>query len=224
MDELLYEYGYDVFSSCGEDGINQKLFEHLKIKSGIVLEIGAWDGFYCSNCANVWSKDKNFKGILVEATNRLNKENLESQYENIECFNVRVDNENTLEKIIDDSKFEVKNSNFVLCSIDVDGPDLEVVNSLGKYKPKILILECNGCFVEKTNPIGMTMQEWVCWGNENNYEFIGMSGVVDKYAGNMYFIRSDLKKKFKVTNLDWKKRGILLSLDNERRYGVVYEE
>lgn len=217
MNEFLYTFSDNVFSDNGEDGINQKIFEHLKIKDGVLLEIGAWDGFHSSNCANLWSKDKNFKSILIESTNRLDKRKLESQYDNVECFNVLVNENNTLEKIIDECKFDVNEDNFLLCSIDVDGPDLEVANSLGKYRPKILILEPNGCIEEKTNPQGVTVVEWISWAKEKSYEFIGMSGIVNRQSGNLYFCRNDLKKYFNITNEHWKKRGILLS------EGIIYE-
>lgn len=217
MNDFLYTYGENIFSQNGEDGINQKLFQYLEIKSGVVLEIGAWDGFHCSNCANFWSKDKNFKAVLIESTNRLNKNNLELEYENIECFNELVGSENSLESILDKSKFKVTNSNFVLASIDVDGPDLEVTESLGKYKPKILILEPNGDIIEKRNPEGVSLKEWIDWSEKNGYSFIGMSGFVGQFSGNLYFVRDDLKDKFPITKLDWDKRGIL------KGGGIVYE-
>ena len=82
------------------------------------------------------------------------------------------------EKIIDGSKFEVTNENFVLASIDVDGDDLNVCKSLGKYKPIILIVEPNGNLIEKINPEGWTIKELVDWGSGFGYEFIGTSGHV----------------------------------------------
>ena len=98
MNDLLYNYGYDVFSDNGEDGINEEIFKYLNITEGVVLEISAWDGFQSSNCANLWSKNKKFKGILVESTSRLNlsledtqkkldkalKRNLEKSQQNLE--------------------------------------------------------------------------------------------------------------------------------------------
>lgn len=216
MNEFLYTFSSDIFSDNGEDGINQKIFEHLTIKNGVILEIGAWDGFNYSNCANLWSKNKNFKAILIESTNRLNKENLESQYENIECFNVFVDENNTLEKIIDECKFDVNEDNFVLCSIDVDGPDMQVANSLGRYRPKILILECNGT-LDNSQIDGVSIKEWIDWADENEYSFIGMSGIPNQQSGNLYFTRNDLRKYFDVTKEHWEKRGILLS------EGIVHE-
>lgn len=217
MNDFLYFYGENVYSQNGEDGINKKLFEYLNIKSGILLDIGAWDGFHFSNCANLWSNNKNFKSVLIESTNRLNKNYLESKHENIECFNELVSTENSLEIILDKSKFKITNSNFVLASIDVDGPDLEVVESLGKYKPKILILESNGDIIDKKNPVGVSIKEWIEWSEKNGYSFIGMSGILGKFSGNLYLVRDDLKDKFPITRLDWDKRGVL------GEGGIVYE-
>ena len=61
MNDLLYNYRHDVFSDNGEDGINEAIFKYLNITEGVVLEIGAWDGFQSSICANLWSKNKNLK-------------------------------------------------------------------------------------------------------------------------------------------------------------------
>ena len=126
MIDYLYNYSNNVYSANGEDGINQKIIDHLKIENGVVLEIGAWDGFFDSNCANLWSNGSH-NGILIEATNRLDVEKLESKYDNINCFIEMISSDNTLEDIIDKCKFEVNNDNFVLASIDVDGDDLNVL-------------------------------------------------------------------------------------------------
>ena len=117
MNDFLYTYSSDVYSDNGEDGINKVILDHLGITEGVVLEIGAWDGFLSSNCANLWSKNNKFNAVLIESTNRLNK-NLEKQYDNIACFVELVSLDNSLEDIITKSKFEVTNDNFVLASIE----------------------------------------------------------------------------------------------------------
>ena len=215
MNDLLYNYRHDVFSDNGEDGINEAIFKYLNITEGVVLEIGAWDGFQSSNCANLWSKNKKFKGILVESTNRL-RLSLEDEYDNIACFQELISIDNTLENIIDESKFEVTNDNFVLASIDVDGDDLNVAKSLGKYKPIVLIIEPNGDVIQKSNPSGSSIKELIDFGNDIGYDFIGMSGYVGKHSGNVYLIRNDYKEKFDICSKPWQQRGILLS------EGVLY--
>jgi len=94
----LYEYSRNVYSQNGEDGIIEEIFKFLKIKNGILLEIGAWDGFYLSNTANIWSNNKNFKAILIESTNNLKTDKLESEFENVNCFIEMVTLDNGLEK------------------------------------------------------------------------------------------------------------------------------
>ena len=215
MIDLLYNHSKDVYSENGEDGINQAIFDHLEIIGGTVLEIGAWDGFFASNCANLWSKNKNYNAVLIESTSRLNL-SLQNEYDNIACFQELISIDNTLENIIDESKFEVTNDNFVLASIDVDGDDLNVAKSLGKYKPIVLIIEPNGDVIQKSNPSGSSIKELIDFGVEIGYDFIGMSGYVGTHSGNVYLIRNDYKDKFDICSKPWQQRGILLS------EGVLY--
>jgi hypothetical protein len=211
MNDFLYKYSENVYSQNGEDGINRMLLEKLNIDGGVVLEIGAWDGFHFSNCANLWSKNNNYQAILIEAEpGRLDVERLENQFENIDCYNELVSLDNSLENIVDRSKFEVTNENFILASIDIDGDDLNVAKSLGKYRPMIMIVEPNGNIIERTNPQGTTVKEWVDYGLDVGYTFIGMSGVVDFWAGNVYLVRNDMISKFvSITELPWCERGVL---------------
>ena len=212
MEKRLYEYSSNVFSQFGEDGITKNILEFLNIDSGIVLEIGAWDGFYLSNTANLWSKNKNFKAILLEAADTMNPEELNNKYPNVDSFKVFASSENSLEKLIDNCKFDVTNENFVLASIDIDGDDFNVTKSLGKYKPIILIVEPNGNVVERenwVNPNGATVKELVDLGLEMGYDFIGMSGTPNELSGNVYLIRKDFSDLFPITKLPWDERGIL---------------
>ena len=245
MKDFLYYYSENNYSQHGEDGINKVLFEHLNITEGYMLEIGAWDGFYLSNTANLWSKNKNFKSILIEPhinhktqppKPRLNKEKLELEYSNVQCFVEAASPNNTLESIINKSKFEVTNDNFVLASIDIDGDDLNVTRSLGKYKPIILIVEPNGGIYDRKyhNQPGSTVNELVEFGEEIGYELIGMSGELHRESGNLYFIRNDFKSKFDICKNHWTERGLLLEdgvpierkleqMSNERKFVELRE-
>jgi len=240
--EFLYNYSNNVYSQHGEDGITELLFEHLGITEGYMLEIGAWDGFYLSNTANLWSNSKHYKSILIEPfierslKPRLRKEKLEIEYDNIECFVEAASPQNTLEDIIDRSKFKVTNDNFVLASIDIDGDDLAVTRSLGKYKPILLIVEPNGGIYDRKyeNQPGSTVSELVEFGEEIGYELIGMSGELNRESGNLYFIRNDFKSKFDVCKNHWTERGLLLEhgmpierklekISNERKFVELRE-
>jgi len=244
--EFLYNHSKNIeYSQHGEDGINKFLFEYLNITEGFMLEIGAWDGFYLSNTAYLWSNSKNYKSILIEPflnqkvappKPRLDKEKLESQYDNVDCFIEAASLENTLESIINRSKFKVTNDNFVLASIDIDGDDLVVTRSLGKYKPIILIIEPNGGIWDRKyhNQPGSTVSELVEFGEEIGYELIGQSGELYRDQGNCYFIRNDFKSKFDICKNHWAERGLLLEdgvpierkleqLSNERKFVELRE-
>ena len=243
--EFLYNHSENKYSQHGEDGINKFLFEYLNITEGYMLEIGAWDGFYLSNTANLWSNSKHYKSILIEPfvnhkteppKPRLDKEKLELEYENVQCFVESASLENTLESIISKSKFKVTNDNFVLASIDIDGDDLIVTRSLGKYKPIILIIEPNGGIYDRKyhNQPGSTVNELVEFGEEIGYELIGMSGELHRESGNLYFIRNDFKSKFDICKNHWTERGLLLEdgvpierklekISNERKFVELRE-
>ena len=64
--QYYFKYAKNIFSQNGDDGIIEKIFEHLKINDGVVVEFGAWDGIYLSNVYNLW-KNKNFSALLIES-------------------------------------------------------------------------------------------------------------------------------------------------------------
>tara|TARA_R110000765_G_scaffold163027_1_gene267849 strand:- start:87 stop:758 length:672 start_codon:yes stop_codon:yes gene_type:complete len=213
MSDFIFNHSSNIHSDNGEDGINIYLLDLMGIDKGILLEIGAWDGFRSSNTAALWSRNNQFKSMLFEvAEDRLNKNSLEKIYSNVECFVSPVSIDNGLESFINTSKFEVTTDNFVLASIDVDGDDLNVAKSLGKYRPIIMIVEPNGNIFEKTNPEGVTAAEWNDYLEQHGYHFIGSSGKLNHYSGNLYFIRKDYSRFFeKALKKEWFNRGLLVS-------------
>ena len=51
------------YSQNGEDGVIDFLFKKLKINSGVLVEIGAWDGIHLSNTYRQFEKNKNLGGF-----------------------------------------------------------------------------------------------------------------------------------------------------------------
>ena len=64
----LSEHASNTYSQFGEDGIIEKIFQIIGVNSKVCIEFGAWDGFYLSNTANLWTNG--WKGILIEAEQR----------------------------------------------------------------------------------------------------------------------------------------------------------
>lgn len=141
----LSEYRHQIFSQFAECGIIDKLFDIMNIRSGWLVEFGAWEGLYLSNTANQRQKNNSFKNLLIEPdTDRFKEltENVPWNDNNIllNCY-VELEGENSLNSIF---KKYVGSEQISLISIDVDGLDLEIWKSLDvtAYRPAIVIIEC----------------------------------------------------------------------------------
>jgi len=128
-----------VTSQNGEDGMIAKLFSHLAIDRGTFLEMGAGDGVFLSNTAEL--RRKGWSGVLIEGEPtefaKL-KSNVQGQHlimRYIDC-----EDENTLDYWLASSSLP---TDFDLFSLDIDGNDLWVWDSLRKYTPKAVIVEYN---------------------------------------------------------------------------------
>lgn len=141
----LSPYRINVTSQFGEDLLIKKLFELLKIDSGYLVEFGAWDGRHLSNSYYHLQNNPYFGTIQIEKE----KERFDQLADNINALGcahyvaingeVDVDGPNSLNVIFDEENI----TDIALLSIDVDGNDLEIFNSLDttKYRPAIVIIE-----------------------------------------------------------------------------------
>lgn len=198
----LYLYSSDVFSQNGEDGIIKFLLEELKIINGLILEVGAHNGIWCSNTRNLYANNPNFKTILIEGNEGLfaqlcNNTNNFTNVEPVKVF-IEINNKslNSIDGIISLSKFQ--NENFILASIDIDGSDYDVWKAM-ETKPTILIIEVP-VFLEK-DPDKKNIIDYIELGKEKNYTLLGMSGYENKQAGNMIFLHNDFIKHFELPDL-----------------------
>lgn len=200
----LYEYFENFFSQNGEDGIISFIFENLNINSGLLLEVGAHDGVWCSNTYNLFSKSSNFTAILIESDYNVFqqlKNNMCQFTSNTDLYNCFIEanpmSKNSLDNIILNSKFN--NKPFVLASIDIDGEDYNVWKSL-IIKPIILIIECP-IFLEKTEG-KKNIIDYIELGKDKGYVFLGMSGKLGSFAGNLFFLDKDYENYFELSKLE----------------------
>ena len=130
------------FSQSGEDGVLEYVLDKIPNKDNYCVEFGAWDGIHLSNTYHFISK-KNYKSVLIEGeTDRWQTLCLNMEKFNSICINKFVDfeGENTLDNILATTAIP---KNFDLLSIDIDGNDYYVWDSLDYYKPKVVIIEIN---------------------------------------------------------------------------------
>ena len=184
-------FASNTYTQFGDNGIINKLLEELNITSGVVVDIGAWDGIYLSNVFDLWN-NKNFNAILVEADS--GKANsllqLSNKTSKIEAYNTAVSSDRNssscIEQIINKSKFDISNDNLVIINIDIDGDDYGVFNSVKDYKPIIFIVETAGGWDWNTEYIGQgaSLKSLTNLANEKGYTLVCCNG-------NAYFVRND---------------------------------
>ncbi len=135
----LLNYRKKIYSTIGNDGIIEYIFNKINIEKGIFVEFGAWDGIKNSNCRKLF--DKGWNGLFIEGDKQkyIDLVNNYKDYNNISCCNKIVDfKNNKFDNIID---LYLKNKNIDFCSIDIDGLDLEIFETFEKYFPSVVCIE-----------------------------------------------------------------------------------
>jgi hypothetical protein len=140
MTESLLEYRKNKYSQAGQDGIIEKIFNTIGIKNGNFVEFGAWDGIHSSNCRKLY--EEGWSGVFIEG----DKQKYDSLWKNyasesrIKCINsmVTIKGKNKFDNIMMEYGL---NQSIDFLSIDVDGLDLEIFESIEKYLPSVACIE-----------------------------------------------------------------------------------
>lgn len=189
----LKQFEFNITSQWGEDGVIEEIFKRIQTESKLCIEFGAWDGKHLSNCFNLWN-NKAWNCLLIEGDrNRFNAlvamhgDNKRLYFK--EKF-VGIDKGNRLEDIIDDVGLK---ENPDLISIDIDGDDYYIFNSLQKVKPRVIIVEYNPTIppeIEFIQPlgesIGSSASALVKLAKEKGYYLAHITKT------NLVLVRSDL--------------------------------
>jgi hypothetical protein len=140
--EKLLSHRNKFYSKQGEDGLLSFVLSKIPDKTGWCVEFGAWDGRSESN-TYYFISHLGYHGVMIEADPlkyNLLSENLK-KYDTI-CINafVRPEGVNKLDNILSSTPIPKQ---FDLLSIDVDGDDYHIWQSLENYQPKVVIIEIN---------------------------------------------------------------------------------
>lgn len=140
----LSQFALSTYSQFGEDGIILEILNRLKEEVSLTkwcVDVGAHDGVDSSNTCK-FIRELGFQGVLIEGDNRqipLLKKNFP---QNAVCLGefVGLDGERSLDKILTRTDLP---ENFDLLSLDIDGMDYWVWDSIKHYHPKIVCVEFN---------------------------------------------------------------------------------
>lgn len=176
----LFEYGRNITSEHGEDGILEHIFSIIGDGHKWCVELGALNGKHGSN---VWSliKNKRWAGVLIEADPTY-FEVLQKEYagSNAVCVNrfVSFGGLDMLDRILAETKIPKR---FDLLSLDIDGNDYHVWESLTRYASRVVVVEFNPSipndisFVQLRNmhvQQGSSLRAIVELGKKKGYELV----------------------------------------------------
>jgi len=171
------------YSQNGECGILTEALHRMGIDKGICVEIGANDGYYCSNTAHLI--EQGWTGKFIEADYDLYKRCAINWpfTPQVKVICSRVDGKNVNAFVGHDCD---------VLSLDTDGPDYEIFKGLNA-KPKIVIIEIDSSYppdVWAFNPDGAgTYRNTVELG-------IGKGYFLLCHTGNLVFVANEYRELF----------------------------
>lgn len=199
----LNKYEFNIYSQTGEDGIIEEIFRRIGTTNKYFVEFGVSDGLE-NNTAYLLLKG--WKGLWLEGSDVFYKKIIKTfkvavHDGYLKVKNVFIDGEN-IEKLFDENNVPEEMD---LLSIDIDGNDYWVWKSINKYKPRVVVIECNPFFgptvpvVMKYNPkhvwdrssfFGSSVKSLELLGRQKGYTLVGCN-----FVGNdTFFVRDDLVK------------------------------
>ena len=196
----LEQYGFKVYSQCDEDGIIQEIFNRIGLLSSTFVEFGVenglenntlklllegWSGLWIDgNQSYVAQINKKFHDVVT--TGRLQVKAAFITRENInsligEHFSGEID----------------------LLSIDIDGNDIYILESINVITPRVIIIEYNGKFPPPINIAQQYNPDYRWSGSDySGSSLVAITKVADRkgyslvgcniVGSNAFLVRNDL--------------------------------
>lgn len=180
---ILNSFEKNIFSQSGEDGVISKIFELIGLDplNAWCCEFGAWDGLHLSNTANL-IKNHSWNGIYIEG-NKSKFQQLKRNFKNnknVYLINEWVDwmpgSKHLIDELLSQTPTPLK---IDFLSIDIDGNDYHVFDSIHKYRPRVICVEFNSTipndilYIQENSPdvrFGSSLRAFVELGKSKHYE------------------------------------------------------
>ena len=199
----LLAYGRNVTSEHGEDGIIARIFSIIGPGAKWCVELGALNGKHGSN---VWQlvKNEGWSAVLLEADQTYFKK-LQEEFagmphvHGINAF-VSFEGKQSLDAIFKETPLPRE---FDLFSLDIDGNDYHLWDSLVEYRPRVMVVEFNPtipnsvAFVQPRDMAvfqGSSLRALVELGKRKGYELVAANET------NAFFVEHSLYPKFGITD------------------------
>lgn len=199
----LLDVSRNVTSEHGEDGVIEKILEIIGEGEKWCVELGALNGKHGSN---VWHliKEQEWSGVLIEA-DRTYFEKLQKEYTGLDrahCINafVSFEGKNSLDKLFARTPLP---HTFDLFSLDIDGNEYHLWDSMVEYRPRVMVVEFNPTIPNDVSFIqlrdmsvfqGSSLRALVELGKKKGYELIATN------EANAFFVLKELFSKFGIAD------------------------
>jgi hypothetical protein len=204
-EDNISSYEFSIFSQWGDDGIIDYLINNLNIKNKSFIEFGVQDYTECNT--KFLLMNRNWRGLIIdESTNLINKIKNSDIYWRYDLTAIKsFITKKNINNIFKDNNFV---GTIGLLSIDIDGNDYWIWDSINSVDPEIVIIEYNSRLgFEKAITIpyredferkkahysniyyGASLKALINLGKKKNYIFIGCNSA----GNNAYFIKSNLE-------------------------------
>ncbi len=217
---------FKVFSQVGDDGIIQYLIKNVDISSQTFIEFGV-ENYREANTRFLLIND-NWKGLIIDGSQKniasVKNESIYYKYD-LTAISAFINRDN-INKIISDSGWD---GDLGILSIDIDGNDYWVWESINVVNPAIVIVEYNSIFGYKhaiTIPYqpdfmrknahysclyyGASLKALCLLAEKKGYVFVGSNS----YGNNAYFIKKDKVGSIKPIDVE---TGYVMSKFRESR-------
>ncbi|MEY2542211.1 MAG: hypothetical protein QOI22_1813 [Verrucomicrobiota bacterium] len=136
-------FAKNITSQNGEDGLLEEIFRRIGDKNRWCLEVGAWDGKHLSNACAFW-RDRGWSAVLIECNDEsfAGLKNNTRDFPKVHAIHRRVTaaGDDSLDSILQKAGAP---SDIDLVSIDIDGNDYYILESLKTFAPRVIVIEHN---------------------------------------------------------------------------------
>lgn len=203
MSTNLLAFSRDTTSEHGEDGVIARILELIGEGSKWCVELGALNGVHGSN---VWElmKKRGWSGVLIEADPTY-FEKLQQEFAGTpraHCINAFVSFEgaSSLDTLLARTPLP---KNFDIFSLDVDGNEYHLWESMTEYRPRLMVVEFNPSipndvlFVQPRDMSvfqGSSLRALVELGKRKGYELVAANET------NAFFVLKELFPRFTIAD------------------------
>ena len=198
----LAAHSKNVHSQHGEDGIIAALFEVIGERNRWCVELGALNGTHDSN--TLMLMQKGWSGVLIEA-DRTYFEKLQSLYASnprAHCINefISFEGPSSLDTVLARTSLP---KDFDIFSLDIDGNEYHVWDSLKTYRPCVVVVEFNPTIPNEVDFVqprdmrvfqGSSLRALVRLATSKGYALVATN------LTNAFFVLDELYPKFNMSD------------------------